>query len=101
MRLVHWPFPGPVIGLMLMVALLQWPALRAPVEAAATPLLGHLSLLFVPVGVGVVAHLELLNQYGLRMALALVLSTWAGLAVSALVLRALWPAEAAAASPSH
>ena len=99
-RLVHWPFPGPVIGLMLMVALLQWPALRAPVEAAATPLLGHLSLLFVPVGVGVVAHLELLNQYGLRMALALVLSTWAGLAVSALVLHALWPAEAAATSPS-
>jgi holin-like protein len=55
----------------------------APVEAAATPLLAHLSLLFVPVGVGVVAHLGLIGQHGPRMLLALVLSTWAGLLVTA------------------
>ncbi len=94
-RLTHWPLPGPVLGLLLMVLLLRWPAVRGPVEAAATPLLAHLSLLFVPVGVGVVAHLGLIGQYGPRMLLALVLSTWAGLLVSALVLRALWPAEPA------
>lgn len=92
-RLLHLPWPGPVIGLVLMAALLQVPALRAPVEAAATPLLNHLSLLFVPVGVGVVGHLGLISQYGLRMLLALVVSTWVGLLVTALVLRALWPAE--------
>jgi len=93
-RLTGVPLPGPVIGLALLGALLQLPAVRAPVEAAATPLLAHLSLLFVPVGVGVVGYLGLISQYGARMLLALVLSTWIGLLVTALVLRALWPRAA-------
>ena len=49
-------------------------------------LLSHLSLLFVPVGVGVMTHLGLLGQYGVRMLVVIVLSTWIGLAVTALVL---------------
>jgi holin-like protein len=92
------PLPGPVIGLLLLWALLAVPAVRAPVAAAAEPLLQHLSLLFVPVGVGVMTHMALISQYGPRMLLALLLSTWIGLAVTALVLRALLrpaqPAEA-------
>ncbi len=107
-RLLGVSLPGPVIGLLLLLALLQWPAVRAPVEAAATPLLHHLSLLFVPVGVGVVVHLGVIAQYGLRMAVALVLSTWVGLAVTALVLKALWPSagsealqDAEQSEPAH
>ena len=91
-RAAHLPLPGPVTGLLLLFALLQWPAVRAPAAAACEPLLQHLSLLFVPVGVGVVMHLGLLAQYGGRMAVAVLLSTWAGMAVTALVLRALLPA---------
>lgn len=94
-RLFGLPLPGPVLGLLLLAALLQWAPLRGPVEAAATPLLQHLSLLFVPVGVGVIAHLGLITQHGARMALALALSTWVGLAVTALVLKKLWPRAAA------
>jgi holin-like protein len=90
-RALRLPLPGPVLGLLLMAALLNLPAVRAPVQAAAEGLLAHLSLLFVPVGVGVISHLGLVAQYGPRMLLALVLSTWIGLAVTALVLRALWP----------
>jgi len=90
-RLTSVPLPGPVIGLLLLWLLLQLPAVRTPVAAAAEPLLQHLSLLFVPVGVGVITHLGLIGQYGGRMLAAIVLSTWAGLAVAALVLRALWP----------
>ncbi len=96
-RLFGLPLPGPVLGLLLMAALLQWAPVRGPVEAAVAPLLQHLSLLFVPVGVGVVAHLGLITQYGARMALALLLSTWIGLAVTALVLQKLWPREDAPA----
>jgi holin-like protein len=92
-RALSVPLPGPVLGLLLMAGLLQVPAVRAPVQVAAEGLLAHLSLLFVPVGVGVVSHLGLVAQYGPRMLLALVLSTWLGLAVTALVLRALWPQE--------
>ena len=82
------PFPGPVIGMLLLLIALRLPMVREPVAACASFLLSHLSLLFVPVGVGVMTHLGLLSQYGVRMLLAIVLSTWLGLAVTALVLRA-------------
>jgi holin-like protein len=91
-RVAGAPLPGPVLGLLLLLAALAWPPLRAPVEAAAEALLAHLSLLFVPVGVGVLVHLELIATYGLRMLVVVVLATWIALAVTALVLRALLPA---------
>ena len=92
-RLLHLPLPGPVLGLLLLVALLRWRRLHRPAGAAADALLQHLSLLFVPVGVGVMTHLVLISQHGLRMALALLLSTWIGLAVTAVVLNTLLPAD--------
>lgn len=82
------PFPGPVIGMLLLLLALRLPAVREPVAACANFLLSHLSLLFVPVGVGVMTHLGLLGQYGVRMLAVIVLSTWIGLAVTVLVLRA-------------
>lgn len=84
------PLPGPVVGMLLLLVLLNVPGVRAPVSSAASMLLTHLSLLFIPVGVGVMSHLDLLERYGARLALILVLSTWVGLAVTALVMRALW-----------
>ena len=42
------------------------------------------------------AHLGLLSQYGLHMLIAIVLSTWIGLAVTALVLRRMLRRETAA-----
>jgi holin-like protein len=86
------PLPGPVLGMGLLLALLTLPAVRAPVAAAAEALLQHLSLLFVPVGVGVITHLALVAEHGPRIALVLLLSTLAGLASTALLLRALLPA---------
>ncbi|NML13574.1 CidA/LrgA family protein [Azohydromonas caseinilytica] len=83
------PLPGPVLGLALLLPALRLPPVREPVAAAADMLLTHLSLLFVPVGVGVITHLGLLSQYGLKLLVAIVLSTWIGMAVTALVLRAL------------
>jgi holin-like protein len=88
-RLTDAPLPGPVLGMLLLLLALRWPALRAPVQACADTLLQHLSLLFVPVAVGVMTHLALIGEYGGRMLVAIVASTWLGLAVTALVLRAL------------
>jgi holin-like protein len=90
-RLTDAPLPGPVLGMLLLLLALRWPAARAPVEAAAETLLAHLSLLFVPVGVGVLVHVDLIAQYGLRMLVVVVLATWIALVVTALVLRALLP----------
>jgi putative effector of murein hydrolase LrgA (UPF0299 family) len=86
---LHLPLPGPVVGLLLLLLALNFEPVREPVAACAEFLLAHLSLLFVPVGVGVMTHLGLISQYGVRMLLAILLSTWIGLAVTALVLRAL------------
>lgn len=88
-HLLRLPFPGPVVGLVLLLAALRIEAIREPVGAAAELLLAHLSLLFVPVGVGVVTHLELLADRGLQLLVVIVLSTWIGMAVTALVLRGL------------
>lgn len=80
------PFPGPVIGMLLLLFALRLEAIREPVGICANFLLSHLSLLFVPVGVGVVTHLSLVSQFGFRMLAVIVLSTLAGLAVTALCL---------------
>jgi putative effector of murein hydrolase LrgA (UPF0299 family) len=80
------PFPGPVIGMLLLLVVLRLPRVREPVAACANFLLSHLSLLFVPVGVGVMTHLGIIGQYGVRMLVVVTLSTWLGLGVTALVL---------------
>ena len=83
------PFPGPVIGMLLLLIALRFQAVREPVSVCADFLLSHLSLLFVPVGVGVMTHLSLLSQFGGRMLAVLIFSTLIGLAVTALVLQLL------------
>ena len=80
------PLPGPVIGMVLLLLALRWPAVQKPVGETAQFLLSHLSLLFVPVGVGVMTHISLVSQYGMRMLAVVVLSTLAGLAATALLL---------------
>jgi holin-like protein len=89
-----WPIPGPVVGMALLLVALQAPLLRPAVQAAAEGLSQHLSLLFVPVGVGVITHLDLMSRYGVRLAAVIVLSTVVGLAATALVLQRLWRDEA-------
>lgn len=87
-RALGLPLPGPVVGMVLLLIALNLRAVREPVGQAADFLLLHLSLLFVPVGVGVMTHLELVTQYGLRMLVVILVSTWIGLAVTVLALRA-------------
>jgi holin-like protein len=48
--------------------------------------LQHLSLLFVPAGVGVMLHLQRLGDEALAIGVALVVSTWVGLASAALTM---------------
>ena len=81
------PFPGPVVGMLLLLLALRWAPVRESVAACADALLQHLSLLFVPVGVGVMTQLALVSEYGVRMLLAIALSTFIGIAVTALVLQ--------------
>jgi putative effector of murein hydrolase LrgA (UPF0299 family) len=94
-RGLQLPLPGPVVGMVLMLLALRWALVHESVKPVAEFLLQHLSLLFVPVGVGVMTHVAILSQYGVRIAIVIVLSTWISLAVTALVLRALMPKDVA------
>ena len=88
-RMSHVGLPGPVIGMMLMLGLLGFEPVRAQVSTVANGFLMHLSLLFVPVGVGVMTHMALVSRYGWQLLVTLVVSTWIGLLVTAVIFRAL------------
>lgn len=84
------PVPGAVLAMGLAVLLcMVRPAIAERLEPAATLLIRHLSLLFVPAGVGVVAIAAQLSGEWLAVLVTLVLSTFASIVVTALVARAL------------
>jgi holin-like protein len=89
-RLLQLPVPGPVAGMVLLfVALRLRRRVPDPLGDAADGLLRHLSLLFVPAGVGVMLHFSRLADEGVALATSLVVSTVLAIAVSALVMRTL------------
>ncbi|MCB1388177.1 MAG: CidA/LrgA family protein [Rhodobacteraceae bacterium] len=77
--------PGPVLGMALLWGLMT---AHAPLAAAVRPvgegILKHLSLLFVPAGVGVVGHLDRLGPQALALGLAILVSTVLAIAAGAL-----------------
>lgn len=78
------PVPGPVLGLLLLLVLLQvQPEPRA--EPVADGLLRLLPLLFVPAGVGVVEHLDVLRNFLLPAVLGLVVPLLLGVALTGVV----------------
>ena len=89
------PIPGPVIGLILLLAGLMVRARfgqggpGAELKATAQGLLSNLGLLFVPAGVGVVTQLGVLGRNWLPIAVAIVISTFIGLVVTGWVMQRL------------
>ncbi|MCL7943565.1 CidA/LrgA family protein [Marinobacter sp. ATCH36] len=75
-RLLAVPIPGPVLGMvMLFLTLMIRGKTPEPLQNASTALLSHLSLLFVPAGVGMMAHFGRIAEEWLPIALTLFLST--------------------------
>ena len=84
------PVPGPVVGMaLLFVSLSVRGQVSDDLRDTANGLLRHLSLLFVPAGVGVMAHLHRLAQEWLPISVSLVASTLLTIAVTAAVMQAL------------
>ncbi|MFI0395672.1 CidA/LrgA family protein [Paracoccus jiaweipingae] len=83
------PVPGPVIGLLLLVAgCAMRPALAERLRPVVQMLLSHLSLFFVPAGVGVVAQFGVLRENGLALGVAIMVSTVAAIVAGALAFSA-------------
>jgi putative effector of murein hydrolase LrgA (UPF0299 family) len=83
-RFLALSMPGPVVGLMLLLALLlardrfkmiaRGPLRGGGVEDTSRGLLAHLSLLFVPAGVGIVEKLDLVAAHGIAFVAVLAIS---------------------------
>jgi holin-like protein len=96
-RGLNLPMPGPVIGLLLLLVLLlardrfkilaRGPLQQDGVENASRGLLAHLSLLFVPAGVGVVQKLDLIAEHGIAIIVILAVSVVVTLLVTVATFR--------------
>lgn len=86
-RLLSWPIPGPVLGMILLFLIL---VLRKGVPGslamASNGLLTHLSLLFVPAGVGVMVHGDRLMAEWLPVVAVLLVTTVLTMLVTAAVM---------------
>lgn len=86
-RALGLPVPGPVVGMaILFAALVLRGGIPDPLRNTAAELLRHLSLLFVPAGVGVLSHFGRIGAEWPAIGAALVVSTLATIAVTGVVL---------------
>ncbi len=87
-HLLALPVPGPVVGMLLLfLTLLYRGSAPEGLRGTCQTLLSHLSLLFVPAGVGVMLHFQRLGAEWLPISVALVASTVLTIGVTALVMR--------------
>lgn len=81
------PIPGPVVGMaLLFLGLLVKGGIPDGLARAADGLLGNLSLLFVPAGVGVMLHTQLLGRELVPIAASILLGTLITITITALVM---------------
>lgn len=79
-----WLVPGPVLGMLILLVVLSlrdriksWiPEFGRALDTTGKGLLAHLSLLFIPASVGVVQRLDVLAEYGVGLAAAVIASTF-------------------------
>lgn len=93
-RFVFTTIPGPVMGLVLLLAFLHARGhVPASIGLVGQGILQHLGLLFIPASVGVVLYWPLLREFAWPVALALVASVLATVGVTAGLLKLLAPRQ--------
>jgi holin-like protein len=99
-RVIGNVMPGPVIGLVLLwIFLSARKQIPVSLSAAADAMLANLSIFFIPAAVGVMIYASALIQSGVTWILAIVISTVASIATTALVLRWLSPKSSSPVEP--
>ncbi|MCC1495858.1 CidA/LrgA family protein [Alcanivorax sp. 1008] len=75
-RTLGLPLPGPVLGMvLLLIALTTRAAVLQRVAPAANLLIGNLTLLFFPIGIGIVLEWERYSKHGLALLVSIVAGT--------------------------
>ncbi len=83
------PLPGPVIGMaILFLGLMIRGGVPEPLQQSTKAILDHLSLLFVPAGVGVMLYLPLIADEWLPISSAIIFGTLVTIAATAWVMGA-------------
>lgn len=81
-RFLPLPIPGNVVGMMLLASALGLGVVKlAWIEAVADFLVKHLAFFFVPAGVGLMAHLDLLGRHWPAILFSVTLGTAAAIAL--------------------
>lgn len=84
------PIPGAVVGMaLLFLYLVARGREDADLDTFTSTFLRHLSLLFIPAAVGIVAHLDRIAEEWLAISVALVVSTAAAIAATAVAVKLL------------
>jgi putative effector of murein hydrolase LrgA (UPF0299 family) len=101
---LHVSVPGPVIGMIALAVWLIWHGQNTQPEPsglarAADGILGHLGLLFVPAGVGIIGELAVIRHEWLPILGGVIGSTILSLAVTGLVLHHLLRRKAGVPKP--
>lgn len=69
--LLHLPLPGSVLGMVMLAAALHFRVVRPEwVRPASDPLIRHMSLLYIPPGVGVMVYFGLIRREWLPLVAA-------------------------------
>ena len=86
------PVPGPVVGMVILfIGLLIHGKVPDALGQVADFLLKNLSLLFVPAGVGIMLHFNLVQAEFVPITAALIVSTVISIAVTGLLMKWLSP----------
>jgi len=86
------PVPGPVVGMiLLLLALLSRQPVLQRVAPAANLLIGNLTLLFFPIGVGIILEWDRYSDNGLALLVSVVGGTLVTLSLVIVLLKRLLP----------
>ena len=90
-RLLELPVPGPVVGMAVLffALLIRGKPLPGAMGQTVNGLLRHLSMLFIPAGVGVILYLGVIADQWLAISLSLVFSTLLTIAVTGWLMKKL------------
>ncbi|MEJ2514904.1 MAG: CidA/LrgA family protein [Gammaproteobacteria bacterium] len=92
-RLLGLPVPGPVLGMVILLAGVVAGGVPTGLREVASGLLRYLPLFFVPAGVGLITHGDRLRSDWLPLGLGILVSTLATLALVAWLLQRLAPED--------
>jgi holin-like protein len=85
--LLRIPVPGPVLGMVMLFLTLAFRGRSTEsLDSVSSALLSHLSLLFVPAGVGIIVHFDRIINEWLAISMALILSTIITMTASAAIM---------------